>query len=260
MSDITSTLAASRENVARARRKFEQLKSSIDRYSNSGAYSIRTQYNDGMIHLIASRDKEPDIDIAFDTVEIVQRIRVSLDKAVSYLVEHNGRGSSGVGFPFGGIDGNTGKPLPFPDERMMGKHGLSKKLTPEQWDFICAQRPYPGGNDTLWAINEIANVDKHRKDLVALIPKLDYGMNTVGFVDYLVMRPAHVDHLLSDKERETVLCTMGPRAAQTYIEHSFHIDLVFGEGVSVKGRSVLSTLNEQIRQVTQVLSGMRQLF
>lgn len=258
---MTNPLAASQENISRARRKFDDLKASVNRHLEARPYSIRVHRDSDLSHIIARREKDVDVDIAFDTVEIVQRLRIALDKATSTLVDFNGRGTSGVGFPFGGVDRNTGKPNPFPDERMTGKHGLEKKLTASQWKFICAQRPYPGGNDTLWAINEIANEDKHRKDLVTVAPNLSYGFAMRnGVIDRLTIGPAEFQHLLTDEERETVLVSMGAMASEADIEHLFSVSVIFGNGFGVNGRNVLGTLNEQIRQTAHIINGLRAFF
>jgi hypothetical protein len=97
--------------------------------------------------------KEPPEDIGFEVVEAVGHLRSALDKMSVAIVESNERGISGIGFPFGGLD--NGKPEVFPSARM--QNGIKRKLTADQWDLIETYRPYPGGNDILWAINQIAN-------------------------------------------------------------------------------------------------------
>lgn len=254
-------LAPSKENVARAERKFHHLKGSINRFIQSNPYTLRWERSADFTHIITHRNKDIDPDVSFDVVEIVQRLRIALDKATVAMVEKNGRGTSGVGFPFGSIDGNTGQPNPFPDERMTGKYGLKKKLSAPQWDFICAQRPYPGGNKLLWAINEIANEDKHRKDLVSVQPTVEYGMNMYhGTIDTMFMRPSQFQHVLTDQERETVMVSMGPKASQANLEHTFGVCVVFGNGIGADGFNVLSTLNEQIRITDSIIRDFRDFF
>jgi hypothetical protein len=251
-------LQPSQENIARARRKFKDLAGSINRHIQSNPYSIRVLRDAELSHVIAHRDIDLDIDVAFDCVEIVQRLRAALDKAVVALVELNERGTSGVGFPFGGIDRNTGQPEKFPSDRIKKK--LEEKLTPEQWNFICAQRPYPTGNDTLWAINEIANEDKHRKDLVSVEPHLHHGFAIAsGYIDKLFVKPNDFQHLLADANKETVLMSMGQAVSQLQMQHQFSVSVVFGLGFGVDRRNVLSTLNEQIRQTEHIVGSMRAL-
>ena len=261
---MPNPLLPSQENVARAVRKFRDLVFVVNRHIQSNPYSIRVHRDSDLFHVIARLEKDISVDVAFDCVEIVQRLRAALDKLIVALVEQNGRGTSGVGFPFGGIDRNTGKPDKFPSERMTGKHGLERKLTPQQWGFICAQKPYPGGNDTLWAINEIANADKHRKDLVGVTPNLNHGFALSGdsgpYIDILYIRPSNFQHILADGDREKVLLSMGQAVSQLDIEHEFSVSVVFGSGFGVDARDILSTLNEQILQTDYIIKNMAQFF
>lgn len=255
-------LAPSKENVARAERKFHHLKGAINRFIQSNPYTFRWERDADFTLIITHRDKDIDPDVSFDVVEIVQRLRIALDKATVAMVEKNGRGTSGVGFPFGSIDRNTGQPYPFPDERMSGKYGLKNKLSTPQWDFICAQRPYPGGNKLLWAINEIANEDKHRKDLVGVQPTVEGGFNMYygGIIDTMSSRPTQFQHVLKDQDRETVMVSMGPKASQANIEHTFGVSVVFGNGIGADGFNVLNTLNEQIRITDSIIKDFRDFF
>jgi hypothetical protein len=195
----------------------------------------------------------------------VLRLRAALDKAVVTMVEANGRGTSGVGFPFGSIDRNTGNPEPFPSARMTGNYGIEKKLTSDQWNFIKSYRPHPGGNEDLWAINEIANEDKHRKDLIEVSPHLDHGFairpNPSGLtkIDYLAINPSNFQHVIADPERERVLMSMGTSVSQQRIDHQFSVSVVFGRLFPVAGKNILTQLNQQIRLVDQIIKDFSRL-
>jgi|GEM_PF-3976313 len=257
-------LSPSKENVTRAKRKFADLVFLINRHLQSSPYSVRVQRENSLSHIIARREVDLDVDLAFDCVEIVQRVRSALDKATVALVAQNGRGTSGIGFPFGSINNDTRKPYEFPSKRM--KDALEKKLTPDQWKFICAKKPYPGGNDTLWAINEIANQDKHRADLVSVEPNLSHGFSIgshpsgMTYIDALHYRPSQFQHLLADEGREEILISIGRSVSQLEIEHQFSVSVIFGNGFGVNRRDVLGTLNEQINQVDDIIKGLERFF
>lgn len=255
-------LRPSYENVKRAQRKFAELKSLIGRYIESGPHRIRTESHAKTTYVIRSLERDPPDDVAWETVEIVQRIRIALDKAMVALVERNGRGTSGVGFPFGGLNNETGQPNPFPDNRMTGKHGIIQKLTAAQWDLIAAYKPYPRGNDTLWAINEIANSDKHRKELVEARARLgqdNFNLFRADGTQSFTIHPTDVP-VPYDKERETVFLAVEGGSGNFDAKHSFAVEVVFGEIAPVTGGNVLVTLNQQIRLVQSILKGMGTLF
>lgn len=257
----TQPLLPSQEKIRRAQRKFNQLKSIINGYVASQPYAVRLDSDGNTRRLVARRDKEPPEDIAFEVVEIVGHLRSSLDKLIVATVAFNGRGVSGVGFPFGALD--NGKPEPFPSARM--KLGVKKKLTAQQWALIEAHRPYPGGNDTLWAINQIANADKHGADLVSVIPVNTGGLgigtpgtNWKGGV--MSIWPPQDDALPYDYEREKVLLTVTGGSGQLGVDHQPTPEIVFGEIVPVAGQNVLVTLNAQIRLTERIVKRFRDAF
>lgn len=255
-------LHASHENVKRAKRKFSDLKLVINRYLMARPYSVRIEVKAGVTYVIARRERDLPEDIPWDVVETTLRLRVALDKAIVELVERNGRGTSGVGYPFGGIDGNSGQPNPFPDRRMTGKGGIKEKLTPDQWRLIEAQKPYPGGNDTLWAINEIANADKHRKGLVEVRPWLDQGgswrnvTDALGGARRICIQPSQHDFPLTDDERETVMLSV-EGAYNFRVDQQLFPSVVFGRIRPVEYGNVLVELNQQIRLVESMLEGFK---
>ena len=250
-------LFPSQEKIKRAKAKFSYLMGSINNYIRSNPYSIRKQTYGDRFYVIASRDKDIPEDVSFEVVELVYHLRTALDKMMVALVARNERGTSGVGFPFGGMSSN-GEPEQFPTKRM--EDGIKKKLTTDQWALIEAQRPYPGGNDTLWAINELSNEDKHRKDLVEALA--DPGAS----VDITRLEPSSTVSIginnpavIHDQEREVVLFSTD-LARNKRIDSTISPAVVFGPIPPVQGQNVLVTLNQQIRLVEGIVGVFRQSF
>ena len=170
--DFTPSL----EKIARAERKLRRVKDILDDWVSKGIMcNLRREVHGERAHIIARTEEVPPEDVAWEIVEAVGHLRSALDKMLVALVEGSGHGVSGVGFPFGGVRAD-GQAETFPTARHTS---LEKKLTPEQWRLVVAQKPYPGGNDLLWAVNELANQDKHRKDLVKVFPALAVHTMTV---------------------------------------------------------------------------------
>lgn len=259
---MVDTFSDSQANIKRAYSKFGGLKSLVNRYIRETQITVREETKSDCVYTICRINDLPPEDIQWDAVEIIHRLRNALDKAVVAMVERNGIGLSGVNFPFGGIDGNTGEPNVFPSAGT--EKSLKKKFTAEQWDFIVnVCKPYPGGNDTLWTINEIANFDKHRKGIVTVRPTM--WPSTVRIVEgdqrgggsYRLM-PTDCDHMVSDKEAETVIAEFsGPGYLK--VEQELSIDVVFGEITPVANKNVLVTLNQSIRMVDGLVKAMRPL-
>lgn len=258
-------LYASEEKTKRAKSKLGYLKEIINGYVASKPHDIITKKEPDAVYVIASRTKDIPAECAWELVEAVNHLRGALDKIVIDLVDLNQRGTSGVAFPFGGYDRSTGKPDAFPNKRM--EDGIKKKLTPEQWDLIAAQRPYPGGNTTLWAINEIANADKHRKGLVEVRPHLAHGAGisaTYGGELYgdgrTIVNPTDRHHVLDDKERQRVLLAIEGYAINLQIDSEVAEGVVFGELPPVTRRDILVTLEAQIGLVEGIIESFRKKF
>lgn len=249
-----SRFKASDEKVKRAERKFNHLIPLVNGFVRENFY-FRTETDTEGHHIIAGIRSPLDPDIAFEVVETVGHLRSALDKMIADVAVANGKGVSGTAFPFGGL-GNDGRPEPFPT----GRHdGTKKKLTTEQWDLVLAQQPYPGGNDTLWAINTIANADKHGTGLVGVYPTASAGAKISG---PMVIGPnGNFERLVFHGTKSAMLGDQAPEAKilthglgnKINAEHKMTGFVVFDEIEPVSGLNVLTTLNQQIRLVKRIL-------
>ncbi|MEY9629892.1 hypothetical protein [Sinorhizobium fredii] len=254
-------LHASTEKVARAERKFRDLMGMINAYLDRDTYSVTAEQRDGRIYVIARLEKELPSDIAFETVEIIGHLRGALEKIVMAMVASNGRGTAGVGFPFGGL-GKDGQPEPFPGPRF---DDMRKKLTEDQWDFLAGHKPYPGGNDLLWAVNELANVDKHKDGLVELQPDFNHSALIGRAGSNTIMTNVRVgveeDQWLVAAERGAkVLASYDAVGLNNRMDFEINKHVVFGDGLSLRGQNVLSTLNKQIRLTKSMVALCKQRF
>jgi hypothetical protein len=92
--------------------------------------------------------------IAFDALN---SLRSALDQAAFACAVAAGRNGKNAKFPFSAHAADMkGKVTGYSN----GK-GRSKDIPKEVFDFMAACRPYRGGNDLLWALNELANSHKH---------------------------------------------------------------------------------------------------
>lgn len=247
----TDPLLPSKEKIKRAKSKLENLRAGIATYIKSYPHVLSLKVDGNINYAIATRVKEVPEDLVWELVEGVGHLRGALDKLACALVELNGRGDSGVFFPFGGM-GSDGKPNPFPDARM--EKGVKKKLTPDQWDLIARQQPYPGGNETLWAVNVIANIDKHSNTLIKISASLENRaevLSMYGVDDYASGRIAGL--VLTDEEREQVLFAFSGENPHVNVECNVTQSIIFGPIVPVEGKNILKTLNEQIRLVEGIV-------
>ncbi len=259
-------LYASQEKIKRASSKLDNIKSMIFDYLQTNPYNVVIKREGAFTYIIARLEKDIPIDIGHEITETVVHLRSALDKMTISLVKSNGRGASGIGFPFGGLNNDNGKPEPFPSGRMTRKGGIKEKLTADQWSLIEAQRPYPGGNDILWSVNQIANQDKHGENLVTPSPNLansfSFGSASPGWSigGTTIIGPSNCDHLLSDKEREKVLLAFDGTGFNERIDHTIATNIVFNDLAPVSGKDVIATIDAQIREVNSIVDLFRRTF
>lgn len=256
MSSTKPPLYPSQEKVRFAKSEFKNLVSEIRFFIKNNPPNIRIEVNsDGSSTAFLKSPDEIPAGISIRASSIVKQLREALDKMVVALVDANGRGHSGVSFPFGGKNIETGKIEEFPT----GRHNsIKKKLTPKQWRLILAQKPYPSGNDLLWAINQIANTDKHRMDLVGVRPDFKQGFAMGN--GYLSSFVSHEEEVFtSENGAELKIFTIGAGTTMN-IEHSVSTFVSFFEIEPVNGKNVLVTLNQQIRMVDHILKTFKAAF
>ncbi len=237
---ISPDFTPSLKKIERAEYKLAQLYNIMDQFIATSPYEIRVELHSSMHHLIARRVKPVPEGLTWELVEAVGHLRSALDKMLVAVVESNGRGTSGVGFPFGGTSKGTSEP--FPSGRDLRK--LEGRLTPDQLALVIAQRPYPGGDDMLWAINEIANEDKHRRDLVKATPEIQSkNIKFTGGV-FIVRKygvlvgSSNFNHLLKDPEAEKILVSYPDGPRQPHIDCIMNVNIIFAGSVSVHGKEI----------------------
>jgi hypothetical protein len=259
-------LGPSFEKIGRAERKFTGLEKMISDWKANGVrVAVRREVHGNRGHVIGRVEDLPPEDLAWEIVELVGHVRSALDKMVVALVEANGHGQSRAGFPFGGFD-QDGNILPFPTKGH--QKDIGNKLTPEQWKAVLDQKPYPGGNDLLRAVNELANEDKHRKDLVRVATSIKARSTTVSHGLFIVdgSGPAVAfggdpDFACAEPERESVLTSYayGPGCIHPQVEQSVAVAVVFGPIGPVSGKDVLDTLSQQIKLVRGIVEQFRDI-
>ncbi|MHA7871327.1 MAG: hypothetical protein ACX939_03155 [Hyphococcus sp.] len=254
--DKTHRAFASIEKIARARRKLDNLTRSVNDYCRTNAPALEVVpaaiYRNGDTFQIFASLKQPiPIDFVHEAAEIGGHLRSALDKILMELVDLNGRGTSQVGFPFGGIDPTSGKAEPYPSPR---HDGVKKKLTSDQWTLIIGQKPYPGGNDTLWGINQIANADKHWRGLLAVCS--NYGVShainaaTEGGFAINIIR-AQGPMLTEEKPKAEVMLYTG--AHNINIQSTGTAQVVFGDIAPFQGKELIVSLNAALGECESVV-------
>lgn len=162
--------------------------------------------------------------------DALHNMRVALDYLAGTLALLNGRTMTSVYFPIAASG----------DEyRAAETQRKIKKLAPNAKAFIDGLQPYKGGNDRLWALNEVEKVDKHRNLIL---------FDEASPMWYFTPRASDSD--------EPWDATKGGQ------QYNYRITLVpgFADLEGFEGQSALTLLKEFLSSVADALRDARRLF
>jgi hypothetical protein len=159
-------IALIRVKVARAYHHIEELEARIKTFLDSEPYKVgikpHPELSNATYHYLASA-KPVVRGIPVIAGEVLQQTRSALDHLAWHLVEI-GCAKQGIvlsrteqkqiGFPI--IDTDS------PTEYEASRKRKIKGVTQAAIDAIDATKPYKGGNDLLWKLHQLNNIDKHR--------------------------------------------------------------------------------------------------
>lgn len=241
-----SRFEASDSYVKRADNKFSQLKTTVNRYLADDILLTQERNTYGAKFFAEIRRPMGD-DIGFEVIEAVDLLRAALDKMIADIVHSNGMSTSQVAFPFGGMN-NV-----FPSKR---DDRIKEKLTAEQWALVLDQKPYPGGNDMLWGVNNIANRKKHGLGIVRIGPNFDmtslrrgkHRFYTPGPMEGTIRMAGQIPINQAGKFE-----VLEFQHIEGHIEFKKPFQIIFSDIDPVAGKNVLVILNQQIRLIKRIL-------
>ena len=149
--------------VDRAKQHIDELDRKVREFADRNPYRIVVEpsfnpSNSAMISLaVRIREEMPD-EFALLVGDALHNLRSSLDHLACCLVP-GGTSDPQCAFPFA-------KSEPAFQQTILS--GPIRKAKPNAIDAIRQLKPYPGGNDTLYGLHLIDNLDKHRLVLPVL--------------------------------------------------------------------------------------------
>jgi hypothetical protein len=178
-------------------------------------------------------------DIAHITAEIVNSLRSTLDVAGYAIALACGKSNpKSTAFPFAGsVDGMA-----------LTLGGRCKDIPPQIQSLFFGFQPYAGGDDLLWALNEICNTEKHKIVIpigTGAYPMAEYAHGT-GFMQ--IPSP----HVWNSEKNEMELITLGPGAQFDY-EFDFTLFVAFGQIKIVGHSELIDTLRKIGHKVDTIL-------
>ncbi|HUD06600.1 MAG TPA: hypothetical protein VMR34_01815 [Candidatus Saccharimonadales bacterium] len=145
------------EKIERAKQHLSELKSEISSFLSSQPYKAavkRDPKTKQIIYYCSGIEEVPE-KIALIAGDVIQNLRSALDHLAYKL------------FLINSSDGTLNRDIYFPIAEDLARSDSKKSrqtsgMSQNAKDLIDSIKPYKGGNDRLWQINELNNTDKHR--------------------------------------------------------------------------------------------------
>lgn len=237
---------SARRRIARAQTHIGDLGGRIKAYMTSEPYGLVIEPSgDGIheIHKLKAKEPFPGIfsDIATDAIF---NLRSSLDHAAYTIAV-----KSGV------TDSKALKHIYFPfasnDKALAGViQSVCKGIRPELIALMTSFRPYQGGDDTLWAIHELANLSKHRS-LATVVFNIQ-GFDTEhmdGFTE--VYRPP-----VWDRANNEIVLGMAPLKAHVKCKARLEYLVGIEDVQAVAAQPITALLNAMTGIVERIILGL----
>jgi hypothetical protein len=241
---MSDPLSSSRQKLARAEKHFVDLQKEISEFSQQNPYEQVTEAHldkPGFTIEKVRMTKEIPASIADLTADIAISLRSALDNAgYAIAVAAGVNNPKHCAFPFAGSAAQMANAL-----------GRSKDIPVGVQSLFCGFQPYKGGNDLLWALNEVANTDKHKMVIPIGQALTRYGASVSGTGFFSMPDP----HVWDRTKNEMKLIELGPSATYKY-DFQFRFFMAFHDIEFIDGKSVVKVLMQFGNIVERLLLGM----
>ena len=175
-----------RMKLDRAKQRMKELEEALQSFyaTNPFKFSGKADLQAGKVVYTMDSVKDAPDEASLIAGEIIQNLRSALDHLAYQLFLRAGGTGTGknIYFPIGGSKTS------YENKKSSRTYGMTQQAVAA----IDALKPYKGGNDVLWQLHELNNVDKHR-----LILTVGSAVRSTDLGDYFVQCAAPVS-LLSE--------------------------------------------------------------
>lgn len=248
MISVNDPLESARYMLARAQHHADELHAQIGIYLDSRPLTIVAEYDPDMDEHVYKVKVAKTLPAMLNGIasDAICNLRSALDQSMYACCVAAGGRKSNTHFPFGDTD----------TEVESRKTRGSSDVPPDIFVFVKQFQPYKGGDDLLWALNKLANANKHR----ILSPMATIADDfSVGDFAVLSSGPVKVflnptwDRTKNELEfariRHTPEFNMNGRVNFTELVSFGEVDVVFGSPAD-------GVLNHLIGKIDSILRGI----
>ncbi len=246
-----------KSKVRRAWQHLNEVENLLAAYKDTEPYGVTAKIDHErkrVLYYICKADEVP-LTIALAAGDVLQNLRSTLDHLAWELVLAAGnKPDSNTAFP---ISASATK---HEKNKLQQMNGMSQ----DAMDAIDALKPYKGGNDTLWRIHALNNIDKHR--LLLTVGGSFKGFDIASHANRAAEKvfgkmPSMAPPRVIDpggsfplKVGDVLLESCGTVEIDQRTADFFEIDVVFGESGIVEGEPVLSALRGMMTTVDSIVN------
>jgi len=252
--------------IDRAEEHIKSLEHQLNSFLTSLPYKVRTKHNSErkIIYYVESAEPTPDC-LSLIAGDVIQNLISALDHLAYQIVCRDT-----------GDNPPNPKRIYFPIAENLAKYESSKRKKMDgaqqrTFDALDALKPYKGGNENLWALHQLNNIEKHR--LLLTVGSKASGVN----VGHLLARqlvnsfPAQAVAALESMNIFLKPADTGfPLSAgfELYMgdvdeipdpEQQFQFDVALSEPGVIDGEPILDTINDFKKTVSEIISTLTPL-
>ena len=251
-----------RHKVKRAEKHIHDLEAAVRRFIKTEPYKVGTQRHPQFPQFwqyIVIDVADICTDIPLICGDVLQTLRAALDHLAYQLVLASGKSPDGsrefraIAFPISRTS----------EEYEASKHRKVQLMSENAIKAIDAVKPYKGGNDTIWRLSELNNIDKHRTltavgaAVVAIDALRDWGRSVPLFA-----RLAHAGYQFIPAEKKICPLKRGDVLFEDLELHEnlkFTFEIAFGEPEVAEAEPILESLKGTFDLVSNIISDFEPL-
>ena len=252
----TKPLSDIRCKIDRADQQIKEFSAAIEKFKATHPYEILRQSNSQSGQIVYDVLRADDIPQSISAIagDILQNLRTALDYIACAVVPGCRQNlSDKIYFPIL-------KRAPTSDQIKAAFDGKVKGASQTAIDKIASLKPYQGGDDVLWRLNELNNINKHRL-LVAVQSSASLIIPLKRPINLAVDEPSEVEQLLADTRVPIQGGFPLKKGGQLFVDASLLksdqdvellIEIAVNEPNICEGRPLFKVLRESFRRVFKI--------
>lgn len=228
--------------VRRAEQHIQECRAKCDAFFQSKPFSIFHDPNPGGVGYKTKLRLEKPIpdEISVIVGDVLFQLRSALDVLACCLATANGASNTkGTYFPFA---------ADVTEYELLATQRKIAKLSTRHQNLIRGLAPYRGGNDLLWSLNALCNIDKHNR-LIA-VGGMGGRINSLRLTGGQYYVPAPKWQALD----QDIVLIVGVAGTPPEIKVEFSFNIEFREVDHVKGKPVATVLSNYSDLVSRIIA------